>query len=286
VIFARLPVPGKAKTRLAAGVGDANAAEFYRRMGEGTFGATASCSLVASRTLFFSEAGEADAITQWMARCTPACDGMHTASQCTSRDLGDRMRHALNHALAHGGAGGGPCEKAIVVGTDIPDVAAAHVDAAVRALDAHDVVFGPAADGGYYLLGVKRRSGGGGSGGGDRGGVRRGDEDALGGRGEEKKPHDDDDGAHPALFTDIPWSTGTVLADSVAAAQRAGLSVAPYEGDGGDDSHPAGLPVLQDIDTVDDLAAWMRETAVVDPHSPHPLRDAAADLLRGAGLLT
>ena len=32
-----------------------------------------------------------------------------------------------------------------------------------------------------------------------------------------------------ALFTGIPWSTGTVLADSVAAAERVGLSVAPYQ---------------------------------------------------------
>jgi hypothetical protein len=49
--------------------------------------------------------------------------------------------------------------------TDIPDVGAGHVDAAVRLLDRHDVVFGPAMDGGYYLLGVKRHEaeGGGGS---------------------------------------------------------------------------------------------------------------------------
>lgn len=368
VIFARLPIAGKAKTRLAAGVGDANAAEFYRRMAERTFSAVARCSLVSSRTLFFSEAGESDAIAQWMARCTPECHGMRTASQCASRDLGDRMRHALNHVLAHGGPRGGPCDKAVVVGSDIPDVTAEHVDAAVRLLDRHDVVFGPAADGGYYLLGVKRRGGGGGGDG--RGGDGRGgdgdggDGDARGrGRrdGEKKKPLRPDadvdagvgeGGAHPALFADIPWSTGTVLADSVAAARRAGLSVAPYQsresaqsreraarppptvhGTGREDDdwvnaytrYPGAtapgpgpgpglcMPVLQDIDTVDDLVSWVNDgeggggaagaraegeggmgcepsaaaaAAAVQPRSLHPLRAAAADLLREAGLLS
>ena len=341
VIFARLPIPGQAKTRLAAGVGAENAAEFYRRMAEGTFSATARCTLLSSRTLFYSEASESDGISRWMARCEGEGEGeggagvngaphgmrMRTASQCTSRDLGDRMRHALNHALTHGGPGGGPCDKAVVVGTDIPDVEAHHLDTAVRLLDRHDVVFGPAADGGYYLLGVKRRRGGcGGGDGGDRDGVPGGVSEKTKAQEDDVEVEDDGGGAHPALFAGIPWSTGTVLADSVAAARRAGLSVAPYQsrghlcrpagdgdngdngdngnngdngesrdngdsgasgvsGDAGDagvagDNSP-GLPVLQDIDTVDDLAAWMNERG--DGSGRHPLRDAAADLLRVVG---
>jgi len=265
---------------------------------------------------------------------------MRTASQCKGSDLGERMRHALNHALACGGPSGGPCDKAIVMGTDIPDVEAEHVDAAVRLLDYHDVVFGPAADGGYYLLGVKRgrhssgkgSDGGGGSDGGKGG--EAGDVDEAEGGGKEKqagnqrhgqgrrRKGDGDDsagfvatgaarvvaaaayyegGAHPALFAGIPWSTGTVLADSVVAARRAGLSVAPHQrsrpsheglaltlvgaeaGAGGADNYSLGLPVLQDIDTSDDLVAW------VSGGSPggavkRPLRDAAIALLRAAGL--
>ena len=321
VIFARLPIPGKAKTRLAAAVGPENAAEFYRRMAERTFDATAQCARVSSRTLFFSESSESEAIAGWMKQ-VPGCKGMRTSSQCESKDLGDRMRHALNHALAFGGPDGGACDRAIVVGTDIPDLDAGHVDGAVRLLERHDVVFGPAVDGGYYLLGVRRRRRGAGAGNGDKGRMTDGaaatatatgtDTGLLGmGLGAEAGVvSGDEDGAPPALFTDIPWSTGTVLADSVAAARRVGLSVAPVQtirdvglnnhGEGHEDFNSVGLPVLQDIDTMEDLAAWMgsiedtSETAMsaagggaagAEPRQPHLLQAAANCLLSGAGLL-
>jgi len=126
---------------------------------ERTFGVTAACTRVASRTLFYSEAGptarlgcgtntglatrvqplssrvqvptisvikssrpcseasEAEGIREWTEECTPACDGMRSAPQCESADLGHRMRHALDHALTRGGPGGGACSKAIVIAT-------------------------------------------------------------------------------------------------------------------------------------------------------------------------
>ena len=154
VLFARLPVPGKAKTRLAKDVGPDAAADLYRRMAERAFAATASSSRAASRTLCFSEASEAEGIQRWVE--TMGDRSLRIAPQCASPDLGERMRYALTRALERGGEGGGRCAKAIVVGTDVPDLSAAHVDAAAAALDDHDVVFGPAVDGGYYLLGVRR----------------------------------------------------------------------------------------------------------------------------------
>ena len=258
VLFARLPVPGKVKTRLAAGVGAEAAASFYRRVAERAFAATAACASTRSRTLFFSDASEARGIERWVADAGDA--GMRLAPQCASRDLGDRMRHALNHALATGGEDGGPCDRAVVVGTDVPDLDAAHVDAAAELLERHDVVFGPAVDGGYYLLGVRRR---------------RDPSDPS-------DPSDDDDdpsdspssasesagGAHPALFRGVPWSTSTVLRDSIAAANGAGLRVAPVD----------ALPTLRDVDTRDELAAWVREA---EARGGHPLIRVAEETLAG-----
>ena len=66
VVFARLPIPGKAKTRLAKDVGDANAAEFYARMAERIFTVTSRCERISSRTVFFSERGEEDGIRRWL----------------------------------------------------------------------------------------------------------------------------------------------------------------------------------------------------------------------------
>jgi uncharacterized protein len=81
------------------------------------------------------------------------------------------------------------CMQAIVVGTDIPDVSAAILVQAAQLLDAHDVVFGPVEDGGYYLVGMKA--------------------------------------PQPAVFQDVSWSTSVVLAQSLQKAAAAGLRVAP-----------------------------------------------------------
>ncbi len=61
-------------------------------------------------------------------------------------DLGDRMARMM------GGAGGGP---ACVIGADIPGVERHHIADAFAALGDHDAVFGPAFDGGYWLVGLK-----------------------------------------------------------------------------------------------------------------------------------
>ena len=164
VVFARLPIPGKAKTRLAKDVGEANAAEFYARMAERIFTVTSRCERTSSRTVFFSERAEEDGIRRWLQGKRGAASDPRASSwtdirlepQAAGGDLGERMRRALDHALRHGGSDGGPCAKAVVIGTDIPSLDASHVDRAVKLLDAHDV-FGPAVDGGYYLLGVRDR---------------------------------------------------------------------------------------------------------------------------------
>lgn len=251
VLFARLPVPGKAKTRLAKDVGPDAAADLYRRMAERAFAATASSSRAASRTLCFSEASEAEGIQRWVEAMGDT--SLRLAPQCASPDLGERMRHALTRALERGGEGGGRCAKAIVVGTDVPDLSAAHVDAAAAALDDHDVVFGPAVDGGYYLLGVRRpvavargsgdamRNGAGG----DAEAAKS--EAATGGGSEPKEKQEDEENplVSPSLFRGVRWSTETVLRDSLVAARGAGLK-AFHE-----------LPRLRDVDVLEDLVAWV-----------------------------
>lgn len=64
-----------------------------------------------------------------------------------SGDLGERMQRIFT-ALPPG--------PAVIVGTDIPGISPRHIGHAFRALGAHDAVFGPAADGGYWLVGLRR----------------------------------------------------------------------------------------------------------------------------------
>ena len=50
-----------------------------------------------------------------------------------------------------------PPGPVVVIGTDIPDIGPDHVEAAFRALGRREAVFGPADDGGYWLIGLRRR---------------------------------------------------------------------------------------------------------------------------------
>jgi hypothetical protein len=63
-------------------------------------------------------------------------------------DLGERMRRALADC---------PPGPAVLVGSDIPALTAAHIAEAFALLGRHDVVFGPARDGGFWLVGCRHR---------------------------------------------------------------------------------------------------------------------------------
>lgn len=125
------------------------------------------------------------------------------------QDFGFRLHEQsagdLGNRMASAFAKGGLARydmKTVIIGTDCPDLSLAHLEKALESLDSADVVFGPSQDGGYYLLGMK--------------------------------------GRQSMLFQNIPWSTETVLATSVAKLEQANLSF-------------AYLDVLNDIDTLADL---------------------------------
>jgi rSAM/selenodomain-associated transferase 1 len=65
-----------------------------------------------------------------------------------SGDLGQRMQRLLDHA---------PPGPVAIVGTDVPDITRGYIAAAFALLGRHDAVLGPAADGGYWLIGMRRR---------------------------------------------------------------------------------------------------------------------------------
>lgn len=62
-------------------------------------------------------------------------------------DLGDRMGLMME---------GLPAGPVVIIGCDIPAIRPAHIAEAFKALGCHDAVFGPAEDGGYWLVGLKR----------------------------------------------------------------------------------------------------------------------------------
>jgi rSAM/selenodomain-associated transferase 1 len=64
-------------------------------------------------------------------------------------DLGERMSNAFNKVFTVG------AKKAVIVGTDVPDVSKNLIASTFKLLDEKDFVIGPSTDGGYYLLGMK-----------------------------------------------------------------------------------------------------------------------------------
>ena len=143
-VFAKAPVPGAVKTRLAAILGLDGAAGLH-------------CGLVRN-ALSVARLSRVGPVELW---CAP--DETHAFFQRCARefgaslqrqqgeDLGQRMRHAFDASHARG-------EALLLMGSDCPALDAAALQSAAEALRSHDAVIAPAEDGGYVLVGLSRAS--------------------------------------------------------------------------------------------------------------------------------
>lgn len=139
VLFVRAPRLGAGKRRLARDIGDVAALRFERSML-----ALLSRRLGRDRRWRLRLAVSPDRARR-AGRLWPP--GVPVAAQGVGGDLGRRMQAALAAC---------PPGPAVLVGADIPDLQAHHIAAAFRALGRRDLVFGPAADGGFWLVGARR----------------------------------------------------------------------------------------------------------------------------------
>jgi uncharacterized protein len=138
VIMAKAPVAGRVKTRLARELGLSAALQFYRATSRAVVSRLAA-DLRWRTTLAVAPD------TALVARIWPR----HVARVPQGRgDLGRRMQRIFDHA---------PLGPTVIVGTDVPGIRPALIAAAFQALGRHDAVFGPATDGGFWLVGARRR---------------------------------------------------------------------------------------------------------------------------------
>lgn len=136
--MAKAPVAGGTKTRLAHEIGVAAATRFARQ-------STAAVLQRLARD------------PRWQTILAVAPDAA-VASRCWPRgiarvgqgrgDLGRRMQRIMERM---------PRGPVAIVGTDVPGITPTLIAEALRRLGRHDAVFGPAADGGYWLVGLRRR---------------------------------------------------------------------------------------------------------------------------------
>lgn len=172
LVFAKAPVPGRVKTRLAGRLGARGAAALYRRLLRGTLAMTRTARLCPVELWCAPDARHG-----FFAACRREY-GVRLRRQCTG-DLGQRMNHALNRALEES-------DRVVLIGGDCASVGALELRAAFDHLaDERDAVLGPAADGGYVLVGLRRPC--------------------------------------PAMLRGIAWSNPTVLEATRRRLRRAGL---------------------------------------------------------------
>jgi rSAM/selenodomain-associated transferase 1 len=170
IIFVKAPRPGFVKTRLASAIGTVEATEAYRRLVETLLERLANLTNVELR---YSPDDALAEIQPWLR------SGWEARPQ-TSGDLGQRLNSAFSDTFRAG------AEHVAIIGSDCPDVAPADIQNAWTALLTHDVVLGPATDGGYWLIGLRQ--------------------------------------SQPLLFHDMVWSTATVLTETLRRIQAAQLS--------------------------------------------------------------
>lgn len=175
IIFAKAPIPGQVKTRLCPPLSPDEAASLHgsivldmleRSRGLSSMDRFVACFPSPAHVFF---------------KILEERHGVRLLAQ-TGDDLGARMANALADVFAQG------YRRVLVIGTDLPTLPGSVFGEALALLDIHDVVLGPAQDGGYYLIGLRKPA--------------------------------------PELFADIPWSTDRVLALTQTKAAAAGLKTA------------------------------------------------------------
>ena len=141
LLFVKQPSPGQVKSRIGAVLGSDRALELYRNF-------VLDCLETVERTgiPFRVCVHPPDAIPEMVAWLGSDRACLHQEGG----DLGQRTEQAFLAIFAQG------ADRAILIGSDLPDLPIEILHQAMDALDRHDAVIGPARDGGYYLIGLRR----------------------------------------------------------------------------------------------------------------------------------
>lgn len=140
IIFVKNPKLGAVKTRLATSIGDAMALETYKLLLNHT--ALIASKVQADKVVFYDKTIEKNDL--WSSH-------KFLKAKQSEGDLGKRMNNAFEEAFGWG------YEHVIIIGSDLYSLKSEHLENAFENLKTHDVVIGPANDGGYYLLGLKTK---------------------------------------------------------------------------------------------------------------------------------
>lgn len=219
IVFTRYPETGKTKTRLIPALGPHGAAELQRRMTERAVENMVGLQSLRKTTLEVRyEGGSQEQMESWL-----GSDALLTPQGAGSLDR--RMHSAFEDAFATG------CRKVVIIGTDIPGITATLVAGAFRRLQKQDLVLGPAADGGYYLIGLRKAA---------------------------------FDRARPLLSAGIPWGTERVLQMTLKIAEEYGLGFTLLE-TLKDIDRPEDLLVWEEASRITPATCFSERISVIIP---------------------
>ena len=171
IVFVKNIILGKVKTRLAKTIGDEGAFQIYSELVGITEHETRQVN--ATRHIYFSDVIIA---SRWENDAKFTQEGV---------DLGERMKNAFLHGFQQG------YDNIIVIGSDLPNISKEIIENGFEQLKNNDIVFGPADDGGYYLLGMSHMT--------------------------------------SSIFEDKPWSQSNLLEVTLEEISEQGKSVALLE---------------------------------------------------------
>jgi len=175
ILFAKQPLAGRVKTRLTPPLTPETGAKLYSCMLRDTITAAMALPDIFLTIHYQDDPGTA----AYFAALAPGIESQPQRGE----DLGKRMEHAFDSLFRQG------FDRIAIIGSDSPDLPAEYVLRAYELLDGGaDAVFGPADDGGYYLLAMSC--------------LRR------------------------ELFSGLPWSSGELLETSLGRAREAGIRTA------------------------------------------------------------
>jgi len=174
ILFTRFPRVGQVKTRLVPALGAEGATALHRRLTEHALTQARQLTRTRSVALLVHYAGgDPTRMAAWLGA------GQEIRPQGEG-DLGKRLERAFGEAFTAG------YRSTVIMGSDCPELSTEILAQAFDALEGQDLVLGPAADGGYYLIGLRRHV--------------------------------------PQLFAGIPWGTAGVLAGTLEIAARLSLA--------------------------------------------------------------
>jgi rSAM/selenodomain-associated transferase 1 len=169
IIFVRNPVIGKVKTRIAETAGDDTALKVYNQLLKHT--AAVAKVVDADKFVFYSNYPELNDVWD---------NTVYHKYVQQGPSLGEKMQQAFKKMFTAG------YKRVCIIGSDCYELTAMTIQNAFTALEKNDAVIGPAADGGYYLLGLIKLI--------------------------------------PAVFNNKEWSTATVCAATITDFRNAGCT--------------------------------------------------------------